>query len=57
MDEVNTTDREQRKHDQLAPPEYERRHGWKDRNGTWEALASPVSPDIPLGKNRRRALL
>ena len=29
----------------------------KNRDGTWEALAGPVSPDIPLGKNRSRALL
>lgn len=26
-----------------TPPGYERRHGWKDRNGTWEALAGLCS--------------
>jgi hypothetical protein len=29
----------------------------KNRNGTWEALAGPERPDIPLGEIRRRALL
>jgi hypothetical protein len=28
----------------------------KNRNGTWEVLASPARPDTPLGKSRRRAL-
>jgi len=26
------------------------------RNGTWEALAGPERPDMPLGEIRRRAL-
>jgi len=29
----------------------------KNRNGTWEALAGPERPDMPLGEIRRRALL
>ena len=28
----------------------------QNRDGTWEALAGPVRPNTPLGKNRRRAL-
>jgi hypothetical protein len=28
----------------------------KNRNGTWETLTDPERPDIPLGKNRSRAL-
>jgi len=29
----------------------------KNRNGTWETLAGPERPDMPLGEIRRRALL
>ena len=39
MDEAKTVHREQRDYGAGAPPGYERRHGWKGRNGTWEALA------------------
>ena len=35
-----------------TPPGYERRHGWKDRNGTWEALADP-KPTNQVGEERR----
>jgi hypothetical protein len=29
----------------------------QNRNGTWEALVGPASPDIPLGKNRKQSPL